>query len=57
MEIVSLAEPRERVGGEAAARVDGGGARLHALDPGFGRRARIGRKLSQLGRHAGKIAA
>src|SRR5215831_15769700 len=41
----SLAEPRERVGGEAAARVDGGEARLHALDPGLGRRARCGEAL------------
>src|SRR5262249_57446527 len=54
--LASLAEPRERVGGEAAARVDGGDARLHALDPGLGRRARIGRKLAQLGRSTREIA-
>src|SRR5262249_28655034 len=46
--LTSLAEPRERIGGEAAARVDRGDARLRALDPGLGRRARVGRKLSQL---------
>src|SRR5215469_12439558 len=52
--LASLAEPRERVGSEAAACVDCGGARLRVLDPALGRRARIGRKLRQLGDRAGK---
>src|SRR5262245_3800012 len=51
----SLAQPRKRVGGEAAARVDGGGARLRLLDPGFGGRALGRRQLRKLGDRAGEI--
>src|SRR6188474_1371952 len=51
----SLAEPREGVGGEAAARVERGGARLHLGDPGLVRRARRGRQLGELGLRTGEI--
>src|SRR6266545_6876 len=43
----SLAEPRERVGGDAP---------LRALDPGLGGRARVGRKLRQFGDRTGNVA-
>src|SRR5260370_3216930 len=53
----SIAECRVRGGGEAAARGERGGRRLRALDPGVGSRARLRRKLRQLGERAGNIAA
>src|SRR6266508_1311665 len=51
----SLPQRGKGVGGEAAAGVDGGGARLRLLDPGLGRGARGGRERGQLGERAGKI--
>src|SRR5262249_62394873 len=51
--LASLAEPRERVGREAAARVDRGGARPRGPDPGLGPRARRGRQARQLPPPAG----
>src|SRR5262245_39779841 len=55
--LASLAEPRERVGGAAAARVDRGDARLRALDPGLGPCAGSGWNVARLRHRAGKIAA
>src|SRR5690349_7638287 len=55
--LASLAQPRERIGGEAAARIDGGLPRLNARGPGLRAHAGVRRELTQFGRRAGNVAA
>src|SRR5262249_10654126 len=53
----SLAHPRDGVGGEATAGVDGGLPRLRARDPSLRPRAGVRRKLTQFGGRARHVAA